>query len=71
MTVHHRKVVILLVLYLRALKILCHLMPNKILSIDAELGKDQIKDLEMSKPNDAGRFTSQVLYKSPSYVIQP
>ena len=42
-------------------KMLCHLIQNKLLSIDAELEKDQSKCLEIRGLNDTEKFTSQVL----------
>ena len=43
-------------------------MHNKLLSIDAKLGKDRFKGLEMTESNDKEKFTSQVLYKmQPSW----
>ena len=43
-------------------KMLCGLTQNKVLSIDAELEKNQFKGLEMRKLDGSEKFTSQVLY---------
>ena len=39
---------------------LCHLMQNKLLSIDAGLEKDRYKDLEVRELNDAEKFILQI-----------
>ena len=41
---------------------LCHLMQNKLSSIDGELEKHRCKGVEMRELNDTTKFTLQVLY---------
>ena len=43
---------------------LCLLMQNQLLSIDAELEEDRFKGLEMTELNDTEKCTSQVLRNS-------
>ena len=48
----------------------CHLMQNKLLSVDGELEKDRFNGLETRELNDTEKFTSPVLWRRErSYFI--
>ena len=49
-------------------KMLCHLMQNQLLSIDAELEKDQFKGLEMRNLNDTEIVVHRFFFPSSKQI---